>query len=701
MAVIENLDIVLGARTEKLDKGFDRSTGKVKKFESDINRMGKAAEATLAPLRQLGTNILAAIPGASAAAAAFSAIAAAFAGGVVVRVAKSTKDTAVSSKAAAQEMAQFATAATVAAAATGLIRRNATSAANIVPQLRIGTRSIALPKRNDNDVIDAEFKVLGKTTPQIAGVGSALTRLGPVGIAAGAAVAAGFVATASAAAAAIVTIRGVRQQLGEIDEIAKSASKANVTFRELAGFRLAVGESTGLGPEAADKALTKLQIRLAEAKRNGGALDDQLKSLGLDSGQLLEAGPLQAMKQLASATQQMKSPADQLVLAFRLFEEEGSALVNTLRGGPDAINATVAVADRLGLTLSQAQAKQVEAANDAWGRVELIATGAFRQIAAEVAPLIDAIATSVTDVAESFGGWQTVLPTIVDGLAYGTGYLYDWLELLESIFTTMERASRLDLAGAVEAAGRGLDFGTGMDLLAKTQQARAEAKAAAESGGQGSVDMGAIQAREEAAKAAAESAKQAAEERARAAQQNRDAVAERIGGLRDEIATLRMGADAVERMKLARQGATAQQLRGFAAMQQEKQRMEELHQAMERGKQLQEQFRSPQQQLRAEMADLSRLLNVGAIDFGTYARAAREAATRLGKDATKDKRPETPSFGALQKGSVEAFSAALKNERAGSAESLQKESNGLLRNVNTHLERMNARIANLQGASGV
>lgn len=689
MAIVANLDILLGARTEKLDQGFDRSTAKVKRFEADVGRMGKAAEATLSPLRQLGQGLLAAIPGASAAAAAFSAIAAAFAGGVAAKVAKETKETAVASTAAAVQMTEFATAAAAAAVATGLIRRNSSGVQFEVP--RIGTRGLSTdirPRRDDDDVLDAEFRRLDSVPRSFGAASAAIGGMGAAGVAAGAAVAAAFVGVATAAVAAGVTIRGVREQFLVIDEMAKSASAAGVAFRELAAFRFAGGEA-GLGPEQADKALAKMQVTLTEARKNGGALDQQLRALGLDAGQLLQAGPIEAMKQLSTATVGLKSPADQLTLAYKVFGKEGLAVLNVLKGGPDALSASLQVAEQLGLTLSDSQAKQVEAANDAWGRMELIATGAFRQIAAEVSPVITIIVESITGVATGFSGWQTYLPPIVDSLAMVAGNLYDVVELANSFWIALAKASAWDFSGAAESLRAGLDFGTGSDLVSSIQQARDQA--AKNSPSSGTADLSAIEARMEAEKAAAESAKRIAEDRARTAQQNRDAIRERMGSLREEIATMRMGADAVERMKLARQGATAQQLRGFDAMTREKQQLEQITDAMERGKQLREQFASPQQQLNREMQDLHQLLNVGAIDFATFARASREAAGRLGKQEPK-RSADTPSFGALQKGSVEAFSAALRNDKAGRQDALQKEGNATLKSINTHMEQVAQRL---------
>jgi hypothetical protein len=510
---------------------------------------------------------------------------------------------------------------------------------------------------------------------------STLGSFGPVGLAAAGAVA----AIGTAAVGTGIAIAGIREQMGAIDDIAKQASSAGVAFRELAAFQFAAGEA-GVGPDAAAKGLAKLQINLSEAATKGGDLDDKLSALGLNSANLLKAGPIEAMKQLSAATVAIKDPADQLLLAYKLFGKEGVAILNVLKAGPEAMQEQVAVAERLGLTLSDAQAKQVEAANDSWGRVQLIATGVFRQIAAESASVMTAIADSIDATGEKFRGWNANLSGVVDTLTYAAAIVYDIVELSSVFRTVLGKIIALDFSGIGESVQSAFDFSTGDKWLASLNAARDSAARAPK---KGSLDVTALEAQAEAQKAAAETAKRTAEERDRAEQRGRDSVSSRLAGMRDEIATLRMGAEAVERMKLARQGATAAQIAGFDAMTREKSRLEDLDTAMQRGIALREQFATPTENLQKEMTDLRGLLDVGAIDFGTFANAAREAAGRLGKQDEKKHSEAAPSFGALQKGSVEAFSAALRNEKAGSQQKLQQEGNKLLAAINTGIAQMN------------
>lgn len=792
MAVIENLDIVLGARTEKLDSGLDRSTGRVQKFESDIGRIGKAAEATLAPLRDLGLSLLASVPGASAAATAFSAIMAAFTGsraGAIAtdtraaaaestkasaamsafaveatvaaaataraaaastfasaagsKVASEAQQTAAWTTAAASEMGRYAGAAAIAAAATGRaatesafagaagskVSREAqqtaawTSAAATAMTRYAGAAMLAavstgridvpdLPRIGDRrrnagsggglavynaataragargaglgDFVDAEFTQISTGA---AGATRAIGSLGPVGIAVGATVAAAFVGAAVGAKALQVTIAGVREQMTAIDDTADAAKRLGFQFNELVTLRMAIGRSTGMDDGQIDSALSKMQLNLAEARSGSGALAEQLKTLGLDAGQLLKAGPVEAIKQISAVAQQMKSPIDQNKLAFDLAGKAGVALAQSLRDGPAAVDEAAAKAKQLGLTLSQAQTEQVGAANDAWEDMQLIATGVFRQIAAEFSPIITVISDSVVGVGSAFGGWQSALPMVVDQIAIAAGFAWDILEAFTATNRMIAQIANGDLSAAFQTATDALDFTSGFDIVKKLDEARAKAAEAAKSPRPPAANADGIEAEREASKAAAEAKKQQAADRDRDEARNKAAVADRLGGLRDEVAVLGQAASAADRLKLARQGATQSQLAEFDALSAAKQKHEDLAATMERGKEVAAQYRTPMEQFDTQLKDLNTLFSVGAIDFNTYARATRDAAKKAGGESSAAKQlKDTPTIAALQRGSVEAYSAANKNDKSATAAKLQEQANKLLEQVNVNLE---------------
>lgn len=516
--------------------------------------------------------------------------------------------------------------------------------------------------------VQGEFSKLASAIPggdAVMGFASKLKGLGPV---AGGAVA-GVAAIGAAAAAGAIAVRGVNEQLKEIDNTGDAAKRLGISFNDLVVSRMALGRSSGLDEGTIDTSLQKMQMNLLKARDDGGALNDQLKSLGLDAGKLLEAGPVEALKQVSAAAQGMSEPIDQSKLAFDLFGKAGVGLVTALRDGPEAIEEMERRAKELGLTLSQTQVEQVGAANDAWDDMLLIATGVFRQIAVEVAPVMTAIITAVSETAKGFGGWEVMLPGIVDSVVTMAGYLYDGYEFSRLLSNSLVNIATLNWDGLKETISSAFSFDTGEKWVAKVQAARDEAGKAAAQPFKPPVDDSTFTDAPETPPAAAPPN----------VKEQKDAAADRIASLRDEILAIGRTSDELDRMRLAREGATQAQLAEIEALQAKKAHGEEMNELMERGKQLMLDNRTPMEQFEAKLADIEKLFSVGAIDRKTR---DRERQSALG-DLQLDKEP--PKIGALQMGSVEAELQARKNEQGNS---VAERGNKLLEQIDAKLGRM-------------
>lgn len=67
--------------------------------------------------------------------------------------------------------------------------------------------------------------------------------------------------------------------------------------------------------------------------------------------------------------------SDRVSLAFKLFDSEGVAVVNTLNLGSKGLRETAQEAQRLGIAISRVDAAKIEAANDASLRLNQALTG--------------------------------------------------------------------------------------------------------------------------------------------------------------------------------------------------------------------------------------------------------------------------------------------------------------------------------------
>ena len=185
-------------------------------------------------------------------------------------------------------------------------------------------------------------------------------------------------------------ISGIKTAADDIDKLAKTSDKLGIATEKLTALRLAA-EETGVSTATLDMAMQRMVRRVAEAGQGTGEAQGALRELGLDAKRLAELSPDQQMKAIADAMQGVTNKSDKLRIAFKLFDSEGAALVNTLAIGRDGLTQYEEEARRLGITVSRFDARQVEEANDAFARMKLQITGVFNKITISLAPAVKAL----------------------------------------------------------------------------------------------------------------------------------------------------------------------------------------------------------------------------------------------------------------------------------------------------------------------
>ena len=187
----------------------------------------------------------------------------------------------------------------------------------------------------------------------------------------------------------------VKSSLNATDTLSKTANKIGTTTEALGGLRYAA-EVTGVATNTMDMALQRFTRRTAEAAKGTGEAKGAIKELGLNAQELNKMPLDQRMIALADAFGKVDNESDQLRLAFKLFDSEGAALVNTLALGSDGLKDLLGEAKLLGLTMSTTAAQGVEKANDSITKLLYLAKGLKDQFAAALAPAIEGLVTLLT-----------------------------------------------------------------------------------------------------------------------------------------------------------------------------------------------------------------------------------------------------------------------------------------------------------------
>ncbi len=137
-------------------------------------------------------------------------------------------------------------------------------------------------------------------------------------------------------------VQGIRRMVSETaalgDSVDKTASKLGIETGALQELRHAA-ELTGVPLRTMDMALQRFTRRAAEAAQGTGEAKAVLEELGIELKD--DEGNLRATEDLlgdvAEKMRGMTSDGDRLRVAFKLFDSEGAALVNTLKGGRGAL----------------------------------------------------------------------------------------------------------------------------------------------------------------------------------------------------------------------------------------------------------------------------------------------------------------------------------------------------------------------------
>lgn len=186
----------------------------------------------------------------------------------------------------------------------------------------------------------------------------------------------------------------IKKSLESTDALGKMADKIGIGTAELGGLRHAA-ELTGIASNTLDMGLQRMVRRISEAAAGSGEAKAALIELGLSADALNKLAPDQQFKAIADAMAGVTQQGEKVRLAMRLFDSEGVALVNTLKGGSAAIIEMEQEAERLGFRFERGLVKGVEKANDSITVLSNYVTNVFNRAVAQLAPAIESVTKSL------------------------------------------------------------------------------------------------------------------------------------------------------------------------------------------------------------------------------------------------------------------------------------------------------------------
>lgn len=179
-----------------------------------------------------------------------------------------------------------------------------------------------------------------------------------------------------------------------LDNIAKSAARVGISTQSLQGLKL-----SGLDPAKIEGGLTKMVKNIADAKHEAGTAGPVIRQLGLDLDSLAKLSTERQLGAIADGMSSVKSHAEKMRIAIKLFGDAGPDFVGLLSKGSAGLKSLNDEAKQLGIAFSAEELAKVEAMNDALARLKAVFGSFGEGLVIEAAPSLLQAASDLKEAA--------------------------------------------------------------------------------------------------------------------------------------------------------------------------------------------------------------------------------------------------------------------------------------------------------------
>jgi len=232
-------------------------------------------------------------------------------------------------------------------------------------------------------------------------------------------------AGASLAGGALVTGLVV-QGLMAVDAQAKLARSVDGTQRGLVGLIRAANDA-GVSQADAAKSAQVLGRSLGDAMQKGGAAEAALDRLGLKAEDLAAMDVDERFAALSDAMNDAGMTAAQMAGTLGELGVRNKEMIVLMQGGGDTIRAATVEMERYGVAVTDIEAAEVEALNDAMDRGKEVMKGVANQLAVRLAPLIQGVVVLLGEASGETGGFGDIMDRVISASIQGIGWLADRL----------------------------------------------------------------------------------------------------------------------------------------------------------------------------------------------------------------------------------------------------------------------------------
>jgi hypothetical protein len=238
---------------------------------------------------------------------------------------------------------------------------------------------------------------------------------------------------AGVAVAAAATFNETRKV---IDAQAKLADLTNSSVREFQQGAFAVS-TLGVEQEKYADILKDVNDKIGDFLTTGGGpmrdfFEEIAPKVGVTAEQFRNLSGRDALQLYVSSLDKANLSQQEMTFFMEAIASDSAKLLPVFKDNGAALAEMADEADRLGLTLSEVDAAQVEAANDAITRAEAVNKGFANRLTVELAPAIETVANMYREASlrsAGFGETTAIVGDIAEASIGGIGDLWEEISL--------------------------------------------------------------------------------------------------------------------------------------------------------------------------------------------------------------------------------------------------------------------------------
>lgn len=242
-------------------------------------------------------------------------------------------------------------------------------------------------------------------------------------------------AAASVAAAAAAGIAITKSGLESADALAKESTQLGTTSKDLVTLRRAA-DMAGVSQNTMSVAARTLRTRMGEAAQGTGEAVAAFDSLGISLEDLQGLPISEQIEKINTALSENVSENERAAVAADLFGSRAGLAVSKISG--DTIATAARQVEDFGAALSDVDAAKIENANDTMSQMGLLTQSVSQGLAAQFAPVLDAVAGKIFDAAKETDGFKTAVDWAFDAAVTGAGLAADAFHIIQTVIKSVE-----------------------------------------------------------------------------------------------------------------------------------------------------------------------------------------------------------------------------------------------------------------------